>query len=180
MSAKREYPEWMGKMRGLNAEELKEFLDGPVVARIATVDSKGDPYITPGLAGVGRGIDVGDPARENHLRPAFAAPSALFGVLRHGQHSLHPGVVSRPGRSRRRTGADARRVAGDRPPDVDCVIWANAVRNIWSLHECARVIWSRSRRRRRFPGKASSGRRSTSMTRMRRPPRTEARQQAAK
>ena len=47
MSAKREYPEWMGKMRGLNAEELQEFLDGPIVARIATVDSKGDPYITP-------------------------------------------------------------------------------------------------------------------------------------
>ena len=47
MSAKREYPEWMGKMRALNAEEIQEFLDGPVVARIATVDSKGDPYITP-------------------------------------------------------------------------------------------------------------------------------------
>lgn len=47
MSAKREYPEWMGKMRGLYAEELQGFLDGPIVARIATVDSKGDPYITP-------------------------------------------------------------------------------------------------------------------------------------
>ncbi|MCY3832748.1 MAG: pyridoxamine 5'-phosphate oxidase family protein, partial [Chloroflexi bacterium] len=47
MSAKREYPEWMGKMRALNAAELQEFLDGPVVARVATVDSKGDPYITP-------------------------------------------------------------------------------------------------------------------------------------
>lgn len=47
MNAKREYPDWMGKMRALNADELQEFLDGPVVARIATVDSKGDPYITP-------------------------------------------------------------------------------------------------------------------------------------
>ena len=47
MSAKREYPEWMGKMRGLYPDELQEFLDGPVVARIATVDSKGDPYVTP-------------------------------------------------------------------------------------------------------------------------------------
>lgn len=47
MSAKREYPEWMGKMRALNADEIQEFLDGPIVARIATVDSKGDPYITP-------------------------------------------------------------------------------------------------------------------------------------
>jgi len=47
MSAKRTYPEWMGKMRALNAEEIQEFLAGPIVARIATVDSKGDPYITP-------------------------------------------------------------------------------------------------------------------------------------
>jgi len=37
----------MGKMRALNAEEIQEFLAGPIVARIATVDSKGDPYITP-------------------------------------------------------------------------------------------------------------------------------------
>lgn len=47
MSAKHEYPEWMGKMRGLYRDEMQEFLDGPVVARIATVDSKGDPYVTP-------------------------------------------------------------------------------------------------------------------------------------
>lgn len=47
MSEEREYPEWMGKMRALTPDEIKEFLDGPVVARIATVDSKGDPYVTP-------------------------------------------------------------------------------------------------------------------------------------
>jgi PPOX class probable F420-dependent enzyme len=47
MTEKREYPEWMGKMRALYPDEIKEFLDGPVVARIATIDSKGDPYITP-------------------------------------------------------------------------------------------------------------------------------------
>ena len=47
MSATREYPDWMGKMRALNADEIQEFLDGPIVARIATVDSKGDPYVTP-------------------------------------------------------------------------------------------------------------------------------------
>lgn len=47
MSEERKYPEWMGKMRGLTAEEIKEFLDGAVVARIATVDSDGFPYITP-------------------------------------------------------------------------------------------------------------------------------------
>ncbi len=40
------YPEWMGKMRGLTAEEIAEFLATPVVARIATVDSEGAPYIT--------------------------------------------------------------------------------------------------------------------------------------
>lgn len=43
----RKYPEWMGKMRGLTAEEIAEFLAGPVVARVATVDGDGMPYITP-------------------------------------------------------------------------------------------------------------------------------------
>jgi nitroimidazol reductase NimA-like FMN-containing flavoprotein (pyridoxamine 5'-phosphate oxidase superfamily) len=41
------HPEWMGKMRGLTAEEIAEFLAGPVVARIATIDTNGFPYITP-------------------------------------------------------------------------------------------------------------------------------------
>jgi len=47
MSETREFPEWMGKMRGLTPEELTEFLAGPVVARIATVDEEGFPYVTP-------------------------------------------------------------------------------------------------------------------------------------
>jgi PPOX class probable F420-dependent enzyme len=46
MSSK-QYPEWMGKMRGLNADEIKEFLAGPVVARLATIKPNGMPYITP-------------------------------------------------------------------------------------------------------------------------------------
>jgi nitroimidazol reductase NimA-like FMN-containing flavoprotein (pyridoxamine 5'-phosphate oxidase superfamily) len=41
------YPEWMGKMRSLNAEEIIAFLAGPVVARVATIDENGFPYITP-------------------------------------------------------------------------------------------------------------------------------------
>jgi PPOX class probable F420-dependent enzyme len=41
------HPEWMGKNRGLTAEEVVEFLAGPVVARVATVDEDGMPYITP-------------------------------------------------------------------------------------------------------------------------------------
>ncbi|PJF39712.1 MAG: hypothetical protein D6737_10030 [Chloroflexi bacterium] len=47
MNEERKYPEWMGKMRSLNADEIKEFLDGPIVARIGTVDENGNPYITP-------------------------------------------------------------------------------------------------------------------------------------
>jgi PPOX class probable F420-dependent enzyme len=47
MAKPRQYPEWMGKMRGLTAEEIKDFLAGPVVARVATVDEDGIPYITP-------------------------------------------------------------------------------------------------------------------------------------
>jgi len=43
----RNLPEWMGKNRGLTPEEVAEFLAGPVVARIATIDENGFPYITP-------------------------------------------------------------------------------------------------------------------------------------
>jgi PPOX class probable F420-dependent enzyme len=45
MSAK--HPEWMGKNAGMTDEEIKEFLAGPVVARVATIDEDGMPYITP-------------------------------------------------------------------------------------------------------------------------------------
>lgn len=41
------HPEWMGSNRGLTPDELTEFLAGPVVARIATIDESGFPYITP-------------------------------------------------------------------------------------------------------------------------------------
>jgi PPOX class probable F420-dependent enzyme len=39
--------EWMGKNAKLTPEELSEFLAGPVVARVATVDAEGRPYVTP-------------------------------------------------------------------------------------------------------------------------------------
>jgi len=41
----REYPEWMGKMRGLTPAEINEFLAGPVVARVAMVKPDGRPYL---------------------------------------------------------------------------------------------------------------------------------------
>ncbi len=47
MTQERKYPEWMGKMRGLTPEEIMAFLAGPVVARVATIDEDGLPYITP-------------------------------------------------------------------------------------------------------------------------------------
>src|SRR4051794_16019421 len=37
----------MGKNRGLTTEQVKEFLAGPIVARVATIDEEGMPYITP-------------------------------------------------------------------------------------------------------------------------------------
>jgi nitroimidazol reductase NimA-like FMN-containing flavoprotein (pyridoxamine 5'-phosphate oxidase superfamily) len=40
-------PEWMGKNRKLTPAEIQEFLAEPVVARIATVDENGVPYVTP-------------------------------------------------------------------------------------------------------------------------------------
>lgn len=45
--AERKYPEWMGKMRGLTPDEIMEFLAGPIVARVATIDEEQFPYITP-------------------------------------------------------------------------------------------------------------------------------------
>ena len=82
MSEKREYPEWMGKMRGLYADELQEFLDGPVVARIATVDSKGDPYVTPVWQEWDGECNVDYPAGEDDIRATLASLPALLGVLR--------------------------------------------------------------------------------------------------
>ena len=43
--SQRQYPEWMGKMRGLTPAEIDEFLAGPVVARIAMVKPDGRPYL---------------------------------------------------------------------------------------------------------------------------------------
>ena len=43
--AQREYPEWMGKMRGLMPDEINEFLAGPIVARVAMVKPDGKPYL---------------------------------------------------------------------------------------------------------------------------------------
>ncbi len=40
-------PEWMGKNGKLTPAEIKEFLAQPMVARIATIDENGMPYVTP-------------------------------------------------------------------------------------------------------------------------------------
>jgi nitroimidazol reductase NimA-like FMN-containing flavoprotein (pyridoxamine 5'-phosphate oxidase superfamily) len=47
MAEESKHPEWMGKNRGLTPEEVMQFLAGPVVARVATIDEEGLPYITP-------------------------------------------------------------------------------------------------------------------------------------
>jgi nitroimidazol reductase NimA-like FMN-containing flavoprotein (pyridoxamine 5'-phosphate oxidase superfamily) len=47
MTQTSKHPEWTGANRGLTDEEINEFLAGPVVARVATVDENGMPYITP-------------------------------------------------------------------------------------------------------------------------------------
>ncbi len=45
--AQQEQPAWMGKNSRMSADEITEFLAGPVVARVATIDEQGLPYITP-------------------------------------------------------------------------------------------------------------------------------------
>jgi PPOX class probable F420-dependent enzyme len=47
MSDSQKHPEWMGSNSKMSMEEVKEFLAGAVVARIATIDEDGLPYITP-------------------------------------------------------------------------------------------------------------------------------------
>ena len=38
---------WLGENRGLTKEEIREFLSGPIVIRLATVKLDGSPYIAP-------------------------------------------------------------------------------------------------------------------------------------
>lgn len=47
MTQARKTPEWMGANRGLTPEEVAAFLAEAVVARVATIDEDGFPYITP-------------------------------------------------------------------------------------------------------------------------------------
>ncbi len=41
------YTPGQGKMRGLTPAEIKEFLDGPIIARLAMVKPDGAPYVVP-------------------------------------------------------------------------------------------------------------------------------------
>src|SRR5271157_2694535 len=41
------HSKWMGKNGKLTPAEIEEFLAGPMVARIATIDENGVPYVTP-------------------------------------------------------------------------------------------------------------------------------------
>ena len=45
--AEQKHPEWMGKNQKMTPQEVKDFLAGPIVARVATIDEDGLPYITP-------------------------------------------------------------------------------------------------------------------------------------
>lgn len=47
MTQKRKHPDWMGENRKMTDEEIMDFLSGAVVARVATIDEQGRPYITP-------------------------------------------------------------------------------------------------------------------------------------
>ena len=47
MTEQHQHPTWMGKNGKLSQDEINEFLAGPIVARVATIDEDGLPYITP-------------------------------------------------------------------------------------------------------------------------------------
>ncbi len=42
-----QHPDWMGANRKMSDQEIFDFLQGAVVARVATIDENGMPYITP-------------------------------------------------------------------------------------------------------------------------------------
>lgn len=47
MTDERKLPSWMGKNSKMSLDEINAFLQGPIVARVATIDENGLPYITP-------------------------------------------------------------------------------------------------------------------------------------
>ena len=47
LANKRKHPKWMRKGGRLTKKEIKAFLAGPIVARIATVKPDGSPYVVP-------------------------------------------------------------------------------------------------------------------------------------
>ncbi|MCC7452428.1 MAG: pyridoxamine 5'-phosphate oxidase family protein [Anaerolineae bacterium] len=47
MTDQQQSREWLGKNKGMSPDEIREFLAGAVVARVATIDADGLPYITP-------------------------------------------------------------------------------------------------------------------------------------
>ena len=81
-------PEWMGKNRKLTPAEIEEFLAGPVVARIATIDENGVPYVTPVVAGMGRRSLLDRPARALGLGRAYQEESECRHFVRAGQRDL--------------------------------------------------------------------------------------------
>ena len=46
-ATKQKSPKWMGEAGRLTKKEIKAFLAGPIVARIATVKPDGSPYVVP-------------------------------------------------------------------------------------------------------------------------------------
>jgi hypothetical protein len=79
-----QHPEWMGKNRKLTPAEVKEFLAGPVVARIATIDESGVPYVTPVWQEWGRGGLLDRPARARGLDRAYQEESERRNFVRGG------------------------------------------------------------------------------------------------
>ena len=107
-----QHPEWMGKNRKLTPAEVKEFLAEPVVARIATIDENGVPYVTP-VWQEWDGEAFWMVVRE---RAAWIAPYQEKSERRHfvraRQRDLQTHRRARKGGDRLRAGADAGRCLG--------------------------------------------------------------------
>ncbi len=111
----KQHPEWMGKNRKLTPAEVKEFLAEPVVARIATIDESGVPYVTPVWQewdGQAFWIDRAS------ARPGLATSrKPQTSAFRRGrQRDLQADYRAGESRNRLRPGSDARSVPRRRQP----------------------------------------------------------------
>lgn len=118
----------MGKMRALTKKEIKEFLAGPIVARLGTVKPDGNPYVNPVWQHYnGRELYFIPRERSAFVRNIKANPRVCIScaldsghytrVIFEGKAEILEGPTLMKGRALRIARSMARRYLGRRGPD---------------------------------------------------------------